>query len=100
MPPRPKNSGWVNNVVPQEEVMPTAIALAESLAQKPAISIAAALHAIHRGMDASIDDGLAIEEAAFRGIVGDADVREGVDAFVEKRPPRFLKSDDNKRESL
>ena len=41
-------------------------------------------------MDASIDDGLAIEEAAFARIVSTYDANEGVAAFVEKRPPTFL----------
>jgi enoyl-CoA hydratase/carnithine racemase len=40
-------------------------------------------------MDASIDDGLAIEEAAFARIVSTRDALEGVAAFVEKRRPTF-----------
>jgi enoyl-CoA hydratase len=52
--------------------------------------IAAALAAIHRGMDASIDDGHAIEEAAFARIVPTHDAQEGVAAFVEKRRPTFV----------
>lgn len=81
--------GLVNQVVPEDKVLSTAIALGQHISQKPAISISAALHAIHRGMDASIEDGLAIEQAAFQLIVGAPDVTEGVDAFVEKRPPKF-----------
>jgi enoyl-CoA hydratase len=81
--------GLVNQVVPEDKVLSTAIALGQHIAQKPAISVSAALHAIHRGMDASIEDGLAIEQAAFQLIVGAPDVTEGVDAFVEKRPPKF-----------
>ena len=46
--------------------------------------------AVHRGMDASIDDGLAFEEAAFARIVPTHDAQEGVAAFVEKRAPKFL----------
>lgn len=41
-------------------------------------------------MDAAIDDGLAIEEAAFARIFPTHDAREGVAAFLEKRAPRFL----------
>jgi enoyl-CoA hydratase/carnithine racemase len=40
-------------------------------------------------MDASIDDGLAIEEAAFARIVPTNDANEGVAAFVEKRRPEY-----------
>lgn len=84
--------GLVNRIVPDDQVLTTAIDLGKTIAQKPAISVSAALHAIHRGMDASIEDGLAIEQAAFQHIVGSHDVVEGVDAFVEKRPPRFTGS--------
>ena len=66
-----------------------ALALANELAAKPPLTVAAALGAIHRGMDASIDDGLAIEEAAFARIVPTRDALEGVAAFVEKRRPTF-----------
>jgi enoyl-CoA hydratase len=64
--------------------------LADLLATKPPLTLAAALAAIHQGMDAAIDDGLAIEEAAFARIVPTHDAREGVAAFLKKRPPKFL----------
>jgi enoyl-CoA hydratase len=82
--------GLVNSVVPSENLLAEAIALAERLAAKPALTLAAALSAIHRGMDASIDDGLAIEEAAFAQIVPSHDTREGIAAFLEKRTPKFV----------
>ncbi len=82
--------GLVNRVVPASELMNAALALARELAAKPPLTLAAALSAIHRGMDAAIDDGLAIEEAAFARIVPTHDAQEGVAAFVEKRSPRFL----------
>ena len=66
------------------------LGLANELATKPPLTLAAALAAIHRGMDASIDDGLAIEEAAFARIVPTLDAQEGVAAFVEKRRPTFV----------
>lgn len=81
--------GLVNRVVPGAELLEAALALAAELAAKPPLTLAAALSAIHRGMDASIDDGLAIEEAAFARIVPTHDAREGVAAFVEKRSPSY-----------
>lgn len=81
--------GLVNRVVPGGGVLAEAVALARHLAAKPPLTVAAALGAIHRGMDAAIDDGLAIEEAAFARIVPTADAQEGVAAFVEKRRPGF-----------
>jgi len=82
--------GLVNRVVPGADLLKAAIGLAKELASKPPLTLAAALAAIHRGMDASIDDGLAIEEAAFARIVPTCDAREGVAAFMEKRSPGFL----------
>jgi enoyl-CoA hydratase len=82
--------GLINRVVPGFDLLEEAVKLAEALATKPPLTLAAALAAIHRGMDASIDDGLAIEEAAFASIVPTHDAREGVAAFLEKRRPTFL----------
>ena len=82
--------GLVNRVAAGPEVLAEALAVAEDLATKPPITLAAALFAIHRGMDASIDEGLAIEESAFSGIVPTYDADEGTAAFVEKRRPTFL----------
>ena len=81
--------GLVNRVVPGADLLGAALSLAAELATKPPLTLAAALAAIHRGMDASIDDGLAIEEAAFARIVPTYDAREGVAAFVEERRPSY-----------
>jgi len=81
--------GLVNRVVADNDLLKQALALANELAAKPPLTIAAALTAIHRGMDAAIDDGLAIEEAAFARIVPTFDALEGVSAFIEKRSPKY-----------
>jgi enoyl-CoA hydratase/carnithine racemase len=81
--------GLVNRLVADDSLLKEAVALAEELAKKPPLTLAAALFAIHRGMDASIDDGLAIEEAAFARIVPTSDAHEGVAAFLQKRRPAF-----------
>ena len=59
--------GLVNRIVPAEALLNSALALAAELTTKPPLTLAAALTAIHRGMDASIDDGLAIGGAASEG---------------------------------
>jgi enoyl-CoA hydratase len=82
--------GLINRVVAGANLIATAIDLARELAAKPPLTLAAALMAIHRGMDAAIDDGLAIEEAAFARIVPTRDAREGIAAFLERRRPTYL----------
>lgn len=82
--------GLINRVVPGADLIGAAMDLAKALAAKPPLTVAAALTAIHRGMDVAIDEGLAIEEAAFAGIVPTRDAREGVVAFLAKRRPSYL----------
>jgi enoyl-CoA hydratase len=85
-----KDLGLVNRVISAVALLDEAVALANVLAAKPPLTLAAALTAIHRGMDAAIEDGLAIEEAAFARIVPTRDAREGVAAFIENRRPNFV----------
>jgi enoyl-CoA hydratase len=80
----------VNRVVGDSALVKEAILLAQELAEKPLLTLVAALSAVHRGMDASIDEGLAIEEAPFARIVPTQDANEGVAAFLETRRPRYL----------
>jgi enoyl-CoA hydratase len=79
----------VNRVVASDRLLEEAISLAAALAAKPPQTLAAALFAIQHGMDASIDEGLAVEEAAFARIVPTGDASEGIAAFLEKRRPRY-----------
>jgi enoyl-CoA hydratase len=81
--------GLVNRIVAGSDLLKEAIALANELAAKPPLTLAAALWAIHHGADAPIDVGLTIEEAAFARIVPTHDANEGVTAFLQKRRPKF-----------
>ena len=82
--------GLVNRIVSADNLLRDALGLAEQLGNKPPLTLAAALWAIHHGMDASIDEGLSLEEAAFARIVPTKDANEGVAAFVQKRHPKFV----------
>lgn len=81
--------GLINRIVTDNQLLKEAVGLAQEFATKPPLTLAAALWAIHHGMDASIDEGLAIEEAAFARIVPTKDANEGVAAFIEKRRPEY-----------
>ncbi|MCG7361291.1 enoyl-CoA hydratase-related protein [Roseomonas sp. ACRSG] len=67
--------GLIHRVLPASYLLDAALSLAADLAAKPPLTLAAALSAIHRGMEAFIDDGLAIEGAAFARIVLTQDAR-------------------------
>jgi 2-(1,2-epoxy-1,2-dihydrophenyl)acetyl-CoA isomerase len=81
--------GLVAKVVPAEELVPVAQALARRLADGAPRAIALTKEALERGWDASLEAHLETE-AILQGIAGaTADHAEGIAAFVEKRPPRF-----------
>jgi 2-(1,2-epoxy-1,2-dihydrophenyl)acetyl-CoA isomerase len=80
--------GMINRCVPDAELMPTAMALATQLADGP-ISLGYTRNLIWASLDAAWHD--QVEAEAY--VQGDAgrteDAREGIRAFVEKRPAQF-----------
>ena len=79
--------GLVDRVVPPAEVLSAALALAEELASKPPIALAAAKYAVLGAIDPAIDLGLAHELDLWSRLFGTEGQREGMRAFLEKRPP-------------
>jgi enoyl-CoA hydratase/carnithine racemase len=81
--------GLVNKVVPHDQLLPTARALALKILEKPPLAVHATLVSAIRGLDLSITEGLALEADQFARLVPTADAREGIAAFLEKRPAGF-----------
>src|SRR6267378_7817720 len=81
--------GLVNRVVAPEELEIETRKLAERLRDGPAVSIAAAKHAVYAGEHDSLEQMLQYEVEAQLRCFESEDGREGVRAFLEKRPPRF-----------
>ena len=78
----------MNRVVPSEEVLPTAIALAEEIAANAPMAIALAKEIVYdAGRLLHVDIAEWRERAA--PIFASNDAREGATAFAEKRPPKF-----------
>jgi enoyl-CoA hydratase/carnithine racemase len=82
--------GLVNRVVPHAELLDAAKGLARRIMEKSPLAVAATLGAVTRGLNVSIDEGLAIEAMHFGLVAPTEDIREGISAFLAKRPARFI----------
>ncbi len=88
---RALHHGLVNRVVSSEEVLPTAIALAEEIAANAPLAVALAKEIVYdAGRLLHVDIAEWRERAA--PIFASNDAREGATAFAEKRTPRFTGS--------
>ena len=80
--------GLVNYVVPDEAALTMAMAMATKLASKSPIALAGIKRAVMDGLYSTLAHGLEVEAQQFQETHGTADAREGIRAFLEKRPPR------------
>jgi enoyl-CoA hydratase len=81
--------GLVNAVVPHAELLRKVQAVAGQIAGRAPLAVAAIKRAILRGADAPLATGNELETAAFAALFGSDDQRQGMRAFLEKRPPQF-----------
>jgi enoyl-CoA hydratase len=83
------DQGLLHEVVPREDLLARALALADELATKPSTALAAAKFALQRSIDPSIQEGLAYELQLWSELFDTPDQKEGMAAFLEKRAARF-----------
>jgi 2-(1,2-epoxy-1,2-dihydrophenyl)acetyl-CoA isomerase len=81
--------GVVNRVVEPEELEPAVRELAGRLAAGPAGALAAIKRSVNHSLGATFEEAMDFEFQLQAERMGSADFREGVSAFLEKRPPRF-----------
>lgn len=82
--------GAITHVAPAGQGMTLAEEVARAIAAQPVRAARAAKRAIRGGLDATLGDGLDQEHDAFVGVLSSADAREGVTAFIGRRPPVFV----------
>jgi enoyl-CoA hydratase len=82
---RAERIGLVNAVVPHAELLPAARALAERIIRHAPSAVTACLAAVTRGLNVSIDEGLAIEAAWFAVTVPSQGVTDGLDRFLNRQ---------------
>jgi enoyl-CoA hydratase/carnithine racemase len=88
-PARALQLGIVNQVVPHEELMPAARALARRIIRHSPLAITTILTAVNRGLNQSIGEGLLVESEQFARMVPTPDLREGLDAWLARRQAAY-----------
>jgi enoyl-CoA hydratase/carnithine racemase len=82
--------GLLNRVVPAGQVVRAARDLAHATAQRAPRAVVASKAAIDGGLAVTLDEGLKLEASLFeRSVLGSEDLGEGIQAFLERRPPMF-----------
>lgn len=81
--------GFINKVVPQENLEQAALDMAEKIADLAPLTIRSCLQAVNQGLEMDLEKGLKLETELFTKIFASRDMKEGTDAFLEKRKPKF-----------
>jgi enoyl-CoA hydratase len=81
--------GLVNRVFPAEELIPKALAAGESVASRGPLAVAMAKDVIEQGQDSDVRTAHALEQKTFGLVFASKERQEGMDAFLEKRDPKF-----------
>ena len=81
--------GLVNRVVPKESLLETADTLARRMVRNAPFALRHALLAIDQGVEVDLEKGMLLEATLFGILCGTEDLREGMNAFLEKRKAAF-----------
>jgi enoyl-CoA hydratase/carnithine racemase len=88
-PQRALEIGLVNIVVPHDVLLPAARELAVRIIRHSPLTVGAILTAVTRGLNMTIGEGLQVESEQFAALVPSGDLGEGIDAWIERRPPVY-----------
>ena len=84
-----ERAGLVARIVPLASFVDEAIKVAETIASMSLPSVLAAKEAVNRAFETSLAEGVNFERRIFHSLFATADQKEGMSAFVEKRPAKF-----------
>ena len=81
--------GLINRIVPPDKLLETAFEYAQRIGRNAPLAVQAAKELAIRARDVDLQTGLRMETVMNRLLWETEDLKEGVAAFAEKRPPRF-----------
>lgn len=80
---------FVNRVTEPENLMEAALSLARDIASQAPLAVQVLKKLVNEGRDASLETAQAYDRAFLANLFHSEDAKEGIAAFVEKRPPHF-----------
>jgi enoyl-CoA hydratase len=84
-----ERSGLVSRVVPNADLITEAMRAAEQIAALSLPSVMTAKEAVNRAFETTLAEGVRFERRVFQALFATDDQKEGMDAFIAKRPPDF-----------
>src|SRR5271154_505436 len=84
-----ERSGLVSRVFPAAELVEKALEVAAGIAALGAAAVYAAKESVNRAYETTLAEGVRFERRIFHGLFATEDQKEGMRAFVEKRPAQF-----------
>jgi enoyl-CoA hydratase len=81
--------GLINRVVPPERCLDEAMDLANLVASRPPVAVRLAREAVRLGVETTLRDGMEIERRNYLLLYDTQDQKEGMAAFLERRPAKF-----------
>ncbi len=84
-----ERSGLVSRIVPAASLVEEAIKTAEAIASLSAVAVYAAKESVNRAFETTLSEGVRYERRIFHSLFATEDQKEGMKAFVEKRPAAF-----------
>ena len=84
-----ERAGLVARIVPAANLVEEAMKVAETIASMSLPSVLAAKEAVNRAFETSLAEGIRFERRIFHSLFATADQKEGMAAFIAKRPPKF-----------
>jgi enoyl-CoA hydratase len=85
-----ERAGLVSRVVPLDKMMDEALGAALMICGYGQLAVMAAKESVNRAFESGLSDGVMFERRVFHSLFATADQKEGMDAFLNKRPPQFV----------
>jgi enoyl-CoA hydratase/carnithine racemase len=84
-----ERSGLASRVLPADELVDEAMAVAAKIAEKSALAVMATKEAVDRAYETTLSEGVRFERRLFHALFATEDQKEGMEAFLDKREAQF-----------